>query len=190
MGLFCFFAVAVAHAQSDTEGDGVSDDYLKESFENYEARRADIEQPIQYGGSFEDVLEFLSQLSLMSTTDGEPGGDKAEPDDKKVTLSSIHQAKGLEWKAVFLIWLVDGQFPNGRIFEADDEATFEEERRLFYVALTRANDELYFTYPMLNPKSHTGDILYRPSRFLDDFPRSWWRRGTWARSGLRMTIRS
>ena len=151
--------------------EGVYDDYLKESFENYEARRADIEQLIQYGGSFEDVLEFLSQLSLMSTTDGEPTGDKAELDDDKVTLSSIHQAKGLEWKAVFLIWLVDGQFPNGRVLEADDEAAFEEERRLFYVALTRAKDELYLTYPMLNPKSYTGDILCRPSRFLDDFPK-------------------
>ncbi len=151
--------------------EGVYDDYLKESFENYESRRADIEQLIQYGGSFEDVLEFLSQLSLMSTTDGEPTGDKADLDDDKVTLSSIHQAKGLEWKAVFLIWLVDGQFPNGRILEANDEAAFEEERRLFYVALTRAKDELYLTYPMLNPKSYTGDILCRPSRFLDDFPK-------------------
>jgi DNA helicase-2/ATP-dependent DNA helicase PcrA len=151
--------------------EGVYDDYLKESFENYEARRADIEQLIQYGANFEDVLEFLSQLSLMSTTDGEPTGDKAELDDDKVTLSSIHQAKGLEWKAVFLIWLVDGQFPNGRILESDDMAAFEEERRLFYVALTRAKDELYLTYPMLNPKSYTGDILCRPSRFLDDFPK-------------------
>ncbi len=151
--------------------EGIYDDYLKDSFENYESRRADIEQLIQYSGTFEDVLEFLSQLSLMSTTDGEPTGDKAEPDNDKVTLSSIHQAKGLEWKVVFLIWLVDGQFPNGRILEADDEASFEEERRLFYVALTRAKDELYLTYPMLNPKSYTGDILCRPSRFLEDFPK-------------------
>ena len=151
--------------------EGIYDDYLKDSFENYESRRADIEQLIQYGGTFEDVQEFLAQLSLMSTTDGEPTGDKSESDDDKVTLSSIHQAKGLEWKVVFLIWLVDGQFPNGRILEADDEAAFEEERRLFYVALTRAKDELYLTYPMLNPKSYTGDILCRPSRFLDDFPK-------------------
>ncbi|MEP2774514.1 MAG: ATP-dependent helicase [Luteolibacter sp.] len=151
--------------------EGVYDDYLKESFDNYEARRADIEQLVQYGTAFEDVLEFLAQLSLMSTTDGEPTGDKSERDEDKVTLSSIHQAKGLEWKVVFLIWLVDGQFPNGRILEADDEAAFEEERRLFYVALTRAKDELYLSYPMLNPKSYTGDILCRPSRFLDDFPK-------------------
>jgi DNA helicase-2/ATP-dependent DNA helicase PcrA len=151
--------------------EGIYDDYLKESFDNYELRRADIEQLTQYGTGFDDVLEFLAQLSLMSTTDGEPTGDKSERDEDKVTLSSIHQAKGLEWKAVFLIWLVDGQFPNGRILEADDEAAFEEERRLFYVALTRAKDELYLTYPMLNPKSYTGDVLCRPSRFLDDFPK-------------------
>jgi DNA helicase-2/ATP-dependent DNA helicase PcrA len=85
-------------------------------------------------------------------------------------LSSIHQAKGLEWKVVFLIWLVDGQFPNGRILEADDQDMLEEERRLFYVALTRAKDELYLTYPMMNPKSYTGDVICRPSQFLEDFP--------------------
>ncbi len=87
-----------------------------------------------------------------------------------MTLSSIHQAKGLEWKAVFLIWLVQGQFPNGRVLEADDADMLEEERRLFYVALTRAKDELYLTYPMTNPKSYSGDVICRPSPFLDDFP--------------------
>jgi DNA helicase-2/ATP-dependent DNA helicase PcrA len=87
-----------------------------------------------------------------------------------VVLSSIHQAKGLEWKVVFLIWLADGQFPNGRILEADDDAMLEEERRLFYVALTRAKDELYLSYPMINPKSYTGEIIQRPSRFLDECP--------------------
>jgi DNA helicase-2/ATP-dependent DNA helicase PcrA len=106
----------------------------------------------------------------MSSVDGEPTGDKNERDDEKVTLSSIHQAKGLEWKVVFLIWLVDGQFPNGRILEAEDIPMLEEERRLFYVALTRAKDDLYLTYPLMNPKSYSGDVICRPSRFLDDFP--------------------
>lgn len=150
--------------------EGVYDDYLRASFDNAELRRADIEQLSEYGGNFSDILEFLQQLSLMSSTDGEPTGDRSEPDDEKVTLSSIHQAKGLEWKAVFLIWLVDGQFPNGRILDADDQDMLEEERRLFYVALTRAKDELYLTYPMMNPKSYSGDIICRPSQFLEDFP--------------------
>jgi len=150
--------------------EGIYDEYLKESFDNYENRRSDIEQLMQYSTGYEDILEFLAQLSLMSAVDGEPTGDKNEADSEKVTLSSIHQAKGLEWNAVFLIWLTDGQFPNGRILEADDEAALEEERRLFYVAITRAKDELYLSYPMLNPKSYTGDVICRPSRFLEDFP--------------------
>ena len=150
--------------------EGVYDEFLKANFDNYENRRSDIEQLSQYGGNFADIEEFLSQLSLMSAVDGEPSGDKSERDDEKVTLSSIHQAKGLEWKVVFLIWLTDGQFPNGRILEAGDEAALEEERRLFYVALTRAKDDLYLSYPMMNPKSYTGDIITRPSRFLEDFP--------------------
>ncbi len=150
--------------------EGIYDEYLQASFENFENRRNDIEQLSQYGGTFDDILEFLAQLSLMSSVDGEPKGDKSEPAGEKITLSSIHQAKGLEWKAVFLIWLVDGQFPNGRILEADDLNMLEEERRLFYVALTRAKDDLYLTYPMMNPKSYSGDIICRPSRFLEDFP--------------------
>jgi DNA helicase-2/ATP-dependent DNA helicase PcrA len=150
--------------------EGVYDEYLKASFENFENRRSDIEQLSQYGGGFDDILDFLAQLSLMSSVDGEPTGDKSERDDEKVTLSSIHQAKGLEWKVVFLIWLVDGQFPNGRILETEDHPMLEEERRLFYVALTRAKDDLYLTFPMMNPKSYTGDVICRPSRFLEDFP--------------------
>lgn len=152
--------------------EGVYKDYLDASFDNAESRRADIEQLSQYGGNFDDILEFLAQLSLMSSTDGQPTGDQSEADDEKVTLSSIHQAKGLEWKVVFLIWLVDGQFPNGRVLETDDDEMLEEERRLFYVALTRAKDELYLTYPMMNPKSYSGDYICRPSQFLDDFPPS------------------
>jgi DNA helicase-2/ATP-dependent DNA helicase PcrA len=150
--------------------EGVYDDYMKASFDNYDNRRQDIEQLILYSETFDDVLELLGQLSLMSSVDGEPTGSRAEPDEEKLVLSSIHQAKGLEWKVVFLVWLADGMFPNGRILEADDQDMFEEERRLFYVALTRSKDELYLTYPQINPKSYSGDIITRPSRFLEDCP--------------------
>ncbi|MFC7335572.1 ATP-dependent helicase [Haloferula chungangensis] len=152
--------------------EGMYDDYLCASYDNAENRRNDIEQLMSYGMNFDDVLEFLAQLSLLSSADGEPTGDKSERDDEKVTLSSIHQAKGLEWKVVFVIWLADGQFPNGRVIEAEDDAMMEEERRLFYVAITRAKDELYMSYPLINPKSYTGDVIQRPSRFLDDFPKA------------------
>ncbi|MGJ8694845.1 MAG: ATP-dependent helicase [Verrucomicrobiaceae bacterium] len=150
--------------------EGVYDDYMRNSFDNYENRRQDIEQLILYSDGFEDIVELLGQLSLMSSVDGDPSGKKEEPDGEKLTLSSIHQAKGLEWKVVFLIWLTDGMFPNGRVLEADDEDMLEEERRLFYVAITRAKDELYMTYPQINPKSYSGDIIQRPSRFLDECP--------------------
>lgn len=150
--------------------EGVYREYMQQSFDNFENRQQDIEQLILYAEGFDDILELLEQLSLMSSVDGDPSGSKAERDDEKVTLSSIHQAKGLEWKAVFLIWLTDGMFPNGRILEADDEDMLEEERRLFYVALTRAKNELYLTYPQINPKSYTGDVIQRPSRFLDECP--------------------
>jgi DNA helicase-2/ATP-dependent DNA helicase PcrA len=163
-----FFAKPAAMIYSVLEG--VYKEYLEASFENYESRRSDLEQLSQYGEGFEDIVEFLSQLSLMGSVDGQPGADTNGQEDDKATLSSIHQAKGLEWKVVFLIWLVDGQFPNGRILETEDQAMLEEERRLFYVAITRAKDALYLTYPMTNPKSYSGEVMCSPSRFLGDFP--------------------
>lgn len=150
--------------------EGMYDEFMRQSFENYDNRRQDVEQLSLYSEGFEDIQELLGQLSLMSSVDGEPSGSQAAQDEEQVVLSSIHQAKGLEWKVVFLIWLADGMFPNGRILEADDLDMLEEERRLFYVALTRSKDELYLTYPMVNPKSYTGEIFQRPSRFLEDCP--------------------
>ena len=163
-----FFAKPAAMIFSVLEG--VYKEYMEASFENFESRHSDLDQLSLYGEGFEDIVEFLSQLSLMGSVDGEPGADDNGPDADKVTLSSIHQAKGLEWKVVFLIWLVDGQFPNGRILEADDQPKLEEERRLFYVAITRAKDHLYLTFPLTNPKSYTGEVACNPSRFLNDFP--------------------
>ena len=150
--------------------EGVYKEYLEASFENFESRHSDLDQLTRYGEGFEDIVEFLSQLSLMGSVDGEPGTADSAANEDKVTLSSIHQAKGLEWQLVFVIWLVDGQFPNGRILETENLPMLEEERRLFYVAITRAKDHLYLTYPQTNPKSYTGEVSCRPSRFLGDFP--------------------
>jgi len=146
--------------------EGVYDEYMREKFPNYESRKQDLEQLMGYGESFDDTLEFLGQLALLSGVDKQ----KQEPETAEVVLSSVHQAKGLEWKAVFVIWLADGMFPGRRVLEADDEASLEEERRLFYVAVTRAKDELYLVYPMMWPTSYSGDVMQRPSRFLGDFP--------------------
>jgi DNA helicase II / ATP-dependent DNA helicase PcrA len=151
--------------------EGFYGDFIKDSFENGEQRRSDVDKLRDYANGFEDILEFLEQLSLLSNTDGQQGGNKKQDDDTpKITLSSIHQAKGLEWKVVFLIGLVEGQFPIGRVMDCPDHTMVEEERRLFYVGITRARDQLYMTYPMVNPKSYTGEYTLTPSRFLSDFP--------------------
>lgn len=154
--------------------EGMYDDYLQATFDNYDARRSDIEKMMEFSGGFDHIELFLEQMSLLSNTDTDTDPKEAEgqADEPKVTLSSIHQSKGLEWKAVFLVWLAEGQFPNGRILESYDNAMLEEERRLFYVAITRAKDQLYMLYPMINPKSYSGEVMQMPSRFLNDFPAS------------------
>ena len=88
-------------------------------------------------------------------------------DEEYLTLSTIHSAKGKEWKAVFVIWAVDGWFPSSRAVEDPDE--LEEERRLMYVALTRAKDELAVVYPMQVYGSRRGAdySIDQLSRFLD-----------------------
>lgn len=148
---------------------GVYDDTMRSKFTNYESRQQDILQLQRYAETFTDLEEFLSQLSLLAGQDT-VGVTQADPDPEAVCLSSVHQAKGLEWRAVFVVWLADGMFPNNRVLESDDEAdqsALEEERRLFYVAVTRAKDELYLTHPILWPSSYSGDVLQHPSRFLD-----------------------
>jgi len=150
--------------------EGVYQDYLEASFDNSDARQADLEQLSRFATTFDHIGDFLEQLSLLGSVDGEPGAAQASEDDDRATLSSIHQAKGLEWKVVFLIGLVDGQFPNARAMDPGAPGLLEEERRLFYVAVTRAKDELYLTYPVTNPKSYTGEVNCTPSRFLEDFP--------------------
>lgn len=147
--------------------EGVYQDYMKAKFQNYEQRLQDLEQLSAFSERFQDVNEFLSQLALLSgvDTDNQPA---REPADKEaVTLTTAHQAKGLEWRAVFAVWLADGMFPHSRAVEDGGE---EEERRLFYVTVTRAKDELYLTYPLLWHQARDGDLLQRPSRFLTDLP--------------------
>ena len=148
---------------------GMYEDYLRSKFPNAEARRQDIEQLQQYGEEFREIDEFLSQLSLMTGMDMDetPG---VERDQEAVCLTSVHQAKGLEWRVAFVVWLADGMFPNARVLESDPLGEgLEEERRLFYVAITRAKDELYLTYPRFW-QTHDGRAIQKKSRFLDDFP--------------------
>jgi DNA helicase-2/ATP-dependent DNA helicase PcrA len=149
--------------------------YLQENYENFEARLEDVRQLSLYAARYETTEAFLSELALLSTERfKEPSALVAEDvvsggeEDELVTLSSVHQAKGAEWKAVFIIWAAEGKFPSPRsLKEIDSE---EEERRLWYVALTRAKDELYITYPLLTVDYSRQTILQKPSRFVMECP--------------------
>ncbi len=143
------------------------DDYAKVNFTNYELRREDLNQLAAFARQFKDLNEFLSQLALISNVDAEAAPNQGA-DKEAVNLSSVHQAKGLEFRAVFVIWLTDGMFPSAR--SLDTREALEEERRLFYVAVTRARDELYLAFPHMRLGGGYGDVFQRPSRFLKEIP--------------------
>jgi DNA helicase-2/ATP-dependent DNA helicase PcrA len=145
------------------------DDYLKETYDNYERRLDEIQQLAEFAFQFGSVEEFLTQLALLTNVEAEadPGDDS-----EKIKLSTIHQAKGLEFEVVFVIMLCDGLFPSSRSTESSDGE--EEERRLFYVSVTRAKNELYLCYPLIRGGfgQTGGDVYQSPSRFLSEIPKN------------------
>jgi DNA helicase-2/ATP-dependent DNA helicase PcrA len=147
--------------------EAIYDDYAKVNFTNYELRREDLNQLAAFARQFKDADAFLSQLALISNVDAEAAPNQ-NADKEAVNLSSVHQAKGLEFHTVFVIWLTDGMFPSSRSLDTRD--ALEEERRLFYVAITRARDELYLTYPHMRLNAGYGEVFQRPSRFLKEIP--------------------
>ena len=147
--------------------EAIYDDYAKVNFTNYELRREDLNQLAAFARQFKDVHEFLAQLALISNVDAEAVPNQTA-NKEAVNLSTVHQAKGLEFNTVFIIWLTDGMFPSSRSLDTRD--ALEEERRLFYVAITRARDELYLAYPHMRLSGGYGDVFQRPSRFLKEIP--------------------
>ncbi len=139
-------------------------DYLKLNFPNHESRLEDLTQLMNFSTKYQSLVTFLSELSLMSGVAGEEIVS-AGYDDERVVLSTVHQAKGLEWKAVFIIWCAEGRFPNPKALE---EGALEEERRLFYVASTRAMDQLYLCYPLTVFDKQVGLVILKPSRFISE----------------------
>jgi DNA helicase-2/ATP-dependent DNA helicase PcrA len=143
------------------------DAVLREKYDRPEARLADLDQLRTIAAGYPGRSAFLAALALdpPSSTQDLAGGSESESD--ALVLSTVHSAKGKEWKAVFVIWAVDGWFPSSRAVEDPDE--LEEERRLMYVALTRAKDELAVVYPMQAYGSRRGAdySIDQLSRFLD-----------------------
>jgi DNA helicase II / ATP-dependent DNA helicase PcrA len=197
-------------------------DYARQKFPNAQARLDDLEQLSQYALRYEGIDEFLDELALANPIAGEDSA-VVGPEDEKIVLSSVHQAKGLEWRIVFVIWLADGRFPSQRalrvpggiiryepqkvhasfelthqlpvsaaaesaiaqlepVLEGDASTAppsgvqelvipgEEEERRLFYVAVTRAKHELYLVFPVLSRDRMQMDVLMEPSRFVRELP--------------------
>ena len=143
------------------------EEYLQAKYPNFEARIEDIKQLRQFALQYNSTEDFLSELALLSGMEAEDavGGGY---EDERVKLSTVHQAKGLEWSVVFVIWLCDGRFPSMRSLKTKEDE--EEERRLFYVSVTRAKDHLYLCYPILAYDYNQPSILLRPSRFIQEIP--------------------
>ncbi|MFT5837220.1 MAG: DNA helicase-2/ATP-dependent DNA helicase PcrA [Candidatus Azotimanducaceae bacterium] len=141
--------------------DGWYSSYIREIYPNWTDRADDLQSLVSFASRYDTMEELLAQLVLLASESNER---TPEEQQNCLRLTTIHQAKGLEFPVVFVIGLADGTFPLKR---AIDEDNLEEERRLFYVAVTRAMEELYMSYPMLN---HQGNQVMRlnPSRFIQE----------------------
>jgi len=138
--------------------------YLQETYSEAAAREEDLIQLGSFSAKFTTMEEFLNELALLTNMSREE--EMEEPSQDKVILSTIHQAKGLEWSYVFLIWCADGMIPLNRALK--EPCGEEEERRLFYVAVTRAKDQLYISYPVLDYSRASGTFSLGPSRFISE----------------------
>jgi len=142
--------------------------YAVDTFENHDSRVDDIRELILHTGSFETVEQFLSDIALLTNLDAE-AENLSVSEKNSVRLSTVHQAKGLEWPVVIVLWATEGMFPSGRSLQ-ESAAGEAEERRLFYVAVTRAKDDLILCVPELRRMRDGGVMYCEPSRFVEEIP--------------------
>jgi DNA helicase-2/ATP-dependent DNA helicase PcrA len=143
---------------------------LEARFDDYPRRLKDLDHLESLCARYKTLSEFLSEITLEPPQASVGDIVAPEGEEDTLTLSTIHSAKGLEWKAVFLLWVLDGKLPLSR--SAEDEEEMEEERRLLYVAATRAKDLLVLTYPVNIYERASGTVLSKPSRFVEEIPAS------------------
>jgi DNA helicase-2/ATP-dependent DNA helicase PcrA len=139
--------------------EGWYSDFIKTLYPNYLQRMDDLQSLIGFAQRFTDLQELLSQLVLMNS---ETSQKSIDPDEDQLRLTTVHQAKGLEFPIVFILGCSEGFFPLKR---AIDHGDLDEERRLFYVAVTRAMDELYMTSPRMSQFGGKTNFM-SPSRFI------------------------
>jgi DNA helicase-2/ATP-dependent DNA helicase PcrA len=140
-------------------------EYLRATYDSSASRLEDLQQLAMFARAYRTLRDLLSELVLLGELYGQDMAGGGLSDTERLILSSIHQAKGLEWRVVFVIRMCEGDFPSEMALR--EEAGEEEERRIFYVATTRAKDELYLSHPLINMGLRgEGSLLLQPSRFL------------------------
>ncbi|OGI22534.1 MAG: ATP-dependent DNA helicase [Candidatus Melainabacteria bacterium RIFOXYA12_FULL_32_12] len=141
---------------------------LADRYDDFPKREKDLEHFKYLAEGYRSLESFLSDLVLEPPESSFSDVQKGAIHDEYLTLSTIHSAKGLEWDTVFIIGAVEGKFPS--IYSYDDQDSLEEERRLMYVATTRAKNNLYITYPIDMFDYNQGITLSKPSRFVEKIP--------------------
>ncbi len=141
---------------------------MEKKFDNYPKRLKDLEQLEVIAERYRKLETFLTDVTLepIEASVSDVTGTDRETD--YLTLSTIHSAKGLEWHTVFIIWVLDGRIPS--LKSIDDPYQLEEERRLLYVAATRAKTNLFFSSPIHIFDRQTQSVLSKPSRFIEGIP--------------------
>ncbi len=144
-------------------------EFLRAKYDTFQSRLEDIQQLAVFARSYRNLEGLLSELILLGELYGQDVAAGPGADRERLVLSSVHQAKGLEWRVVFVMRMSDGDFPSSMALrETEGE---EEERRIFYVATTRAKDELYLLHPLIDTGTRSaGGLLLQPSRFLREIP--------------------
>ncbi|WP_206518735.1 ATP-dependent helicase [Fervidobacterium sp. 2310opik-2] len=146
-------------------------DILEYHYTDFRDREEDIERLIEMASYYDNVEDFLNDILISEDVRTNESNDFSD-DKGKVTLTTIHQAKGLEWKVVFVIGVNPGDFPH---FLALKDNTLDEEERLFYVAITRAKDILYITHSTLPRREYFYNSFNSDKQidrdFVKDIPR-------------------
>ena len=136
--------------------------------EDYPKRLRDLEHFQGMTERYRSLERLLTDMALEPPGDSVDEALAVDPDEGPLVLSTIHSAKGLEWHSVFIIWALEGRFPS--YYNINTAEELEEERRLLYVAATRAKENLFLTYPVKVFDRGIGAVLSRPSQFLEGIP--------------------
>ena len=139
---------------------------FKDRYDDFNKRKKDLDIFLNISENYRSLDSLLADMAIEPVIDSMIDTGVSDKEDEFLTLSTIHSAKGLEWHSVFIIHAIDGYFPSVR--SAEKLETLEEERRLMYVASTRAKQNLFVTYPMNMYDREAGTTYSKPSRFIAD----------------------